>query len=63
VAGVPVPSCVLDQHVDAGDGGQLANEPPHLALGGQIGGEGVHFSAACQTYFFGGFFRAFGILR
>ena len=41
-----------------GEGEQLVGEPPHLGLGGQVGDEGVHSSAACQTYFFGGFFRA-----
>ncbi len=61
VAGVPVSAGIVDQGIDAGEGEQLVREAPYLGLGGQVGDEGVHFSAACQTDRPGGFFRAFGV--
>jgi hypothetical protein len=47
VPGVPVPSDVVDQHVDPGKPLEyLVSQPPHLRLGGQVRDEHGHLPAA-----------------
>jgi hypothetical protein len=47
VPGVPAPADVVDQHLDPGTALEdLVGQPPHLRLGGEVGHEHLHRSAA-----------------